>query len=170
MNATQEVHEEPTLSESLHSVAYTRLPTQFYQLLQLAIPFAVQFWSYGLHRTAGCMTVVSLFGIWAHSVTRLEGTGAKDPRCAWTRIAAQPNERSGRSTGWPPGYRRLRALSLVRVSLSGLRWLTDRERAARYSVICRSIRRSGTNHISATATYSASAAYWYTNASGIAIK
>ena len=87
MNTAPEVHSEPTLSESLHSLAYTRLPTQFYQLLQLAIPFAFQFWSYGLRRTAGWMVVVSLYGLWALSVKRLEGTAADNPRFAWTRIA-----------------------------------------------------------------------------------
>jgi len=86
MDATDEILEEPTLSALLRSVAYTRLPTQFYQLLQLAIPFAVQFWSYGLHRTAGWMIVVSLFGLWALCVKRLEGTDERDVRFAWPRI------------------------------------------------------------------------------------
>lgn len=87
MHTAPEVHSEPTLAESLRSLAYTRLPNQFYQLLQLAIPFAIQFWSYGLHRTAGWMAVISLYGLWALSVKRLEDTSASDPRFAWTRIA-----------------------------------------------------------------------------------
>lgn len=85
-DATNSVVEEPTLVALLRSVAYTRLPTQFYQLLQLAIPFAVQFWSYGLHRTAGWMIVVSLFGLWALCVKRLEGADEHDVRFAWPRI------------------------------------------------------------------------------------
>lgn len=86
MNTTDETLEEPTLDALLRSVAYTRLPTQFYQLLQLAIPFAIQFWSYGLHRTAGWMIVVSLFGLWALCVKRLDGTDEHDARFAWPRI------------------------------------------------------------------------------------
>jgi hypothetical protein len=86
METTNDVLEEPTLATLLRSVAYTRLPTQFYQLLQLAIPMAFQFWSYGLHRTAGWMIVVSLFGLWALCVKRLENTDEHDVRFAWPRI------------------------------------------------------------------------------------
>jgi hypothetical protein len=86
MNTPDDVLEEPTLATLLRSVAYTRLPTQFYQLLQLAIPLAFQFWSYGLRRTAGWMIVVSLFGLWALCVKRLENTDAHDVRFAWPRI------------------------------------------------------------------------------------
>ena len=38
------IAEDPTLGALLRSVAYHRLPTQFYQMLQLAIPFAAQLW------------------------------------------------------------------------------------------------------------------------------
>ena len=89
MNTTHDAVEEPTLGALLRSVAYTRLPNQFYQLLQLAIPFAVQFWSYGLHRTAGWMIVVSLFGLWALCVKRLDEAvegGVENRRSAWARI------------------------------------------------------------------------------------
>jgi hypothetical protein len=88
METAHDVVEEPTLGAMLRSVAYTRLPTQFYQLLQLAIPFAVQFWSYGLYRTAGWMIVVSLFGMWALCVKRLDrdDVDARSPRFAWLRI------------------------------------------------------------------------------------
>jgi len=85
-DASKAADTDPTLATLLHSVADTRLPTQFYQLLQLAIPFAIQFWSYGLHRTAGWMAVVSLFGMWALTVKRLDGTDKRDLRFAWTRI------------------------------------------------------------------------------------
>jgi hypothetical protein len=61
-----------TLDELLHSVAYTRLPAQFYQMLQLALPAAAELWSYGWHRSAGWMVVVSLYGIWALCAKRLD--------------------------------------------------------------------------------------------------
>jgi hypothetical protein len=86
MEAAHEVRDEQTLGALLRSIAYTRLPTQFYQVLQLAIPMAFQFWSYGLRRTALWMVVVSLFGIWALCVKRLEGTDPRDRRFAWPRI------------------------------------------------------------------------------------
>lgn len=81
-----DVRDDQTLSSVLRSVAYTRLPTQFYQVLQLAIPCALQFWSYGLYRTAGWMVVVSLFGIWALCVKRLDGTDPRDARFRWPRV------------------------------------------------------------------------------------
>jgi hypothetical protein len=86
MEAAHEVRDDQTLGALLRSVAYTRLPTQFYQMLQLAIPLAFQFWSYGLYRTALWMVVVSLFGIWALCVKRLDGTDPRDRRFAWPRI------------------------------------------------------------------------------------
>ena len=86
METAHEARDDQTLSALLRSIAYTRLPTQFYQVLQLAIPLAFQFWSYGLHRTALWMVVISLFGIWALCVKRLEGTDARDRRFVWPRI------------------------------------------------------------------------------------
>jgi hypothetical protein len=86
MNAVHDVQHDPTLGALLRSAAHTRLPTQFYQLLQLAIPFGVQFWSYGLYRTAGWMAVISLFGLWALCVQRLEDADERDVRFAWPRI------------------------------------------------------------------------------------
>jgi hypothetical protein len=89
MKTLDTVREEPTLDVLLRSVAYTRLPTQFYQLLQLAIPFAFQFWSYGLYRTAGWMVVVSLFGLWALCVKRVDEQAEAAPEdrgVRWARI------------------------------------------------------------------------------------
>jgi hypothetical protein len=89
MNTAHDVVEEPTLGAVLRSIAYTGLPTQFYQLLQLAIPFGVQFWSYGLHRTAGWMAVVSLFGLWALCVKRIDERvdfGEGGSTSVWPRI------------------------------------------------------------------------------------
>lgn len=83
---TEEPTVEPTLAALLRAVADTRLPTQFYQLLQLAIPLAAQCWSYGWYRAAGWCVVTSLFGIWALCVQRLEDAELEDVRLAWHRI------------------------------------------------------------------------------------
>jgi len=79
--------EEPTLGALLRSVAYHRLPTQFYQMLQMAIPFAAQLWFWGWKRSAGWMVVVSLFGLWALCEQRVDDLGERSPRAAWPRIA-----------------------------------------------------------------------------------
>jgi hypothetical protein len=80
------VAEEPTLGALLRSVAYHQLPTQFYQLLQLAIPFAIQFWMWGWKRSAGWLVVVSLFGLWALFEQRVDALGERSPRPLWARI------------------------------------------------------------------------------------
>jgi hypothetical protein len=86
MDTVQPVKDEATLGALLRSLPATKLPAQFYQLLQLAIPFAFQFWSYGWYRTAGWMIVTSLFGVWALCVQHLEDTDAHDRRFVWQRI------------------------------------------------------------------------------------
>jgi len=80
------IAEEPTLGALLRSIAYHRLPRQFYQLLQLAIPFAAQLWLWGWRRSAAWMVVVSLFGIWALCEQRVDELGERSPRAAWPRI------------------------------------------------------------------------------------
>lgn len=73
MNArTVDAPPEPTLGALLQSIAYQRVPAQFYQLLQLAVPFAFQCWAWGWKRTAGWLIVSSLFGIWALLEQRLD--------------------------------------------------------------------------------------------------
>ena len=79
--------EEPTLGALLRSVAYHRLPTQFYQLLQMAVPFAGQLWVWGWRRSAGWMVVVSLFGIWALCEQRVDAVGDQSRRAIWPRRA-----------------------------------------------------------------------------------
>jgi hypothetical protein len=81
------ITEEPTLGALLRSVAYHRLPTQFYQMLQMAIPFAAQLWFWGWKRSAGWMVVVSLFGLWALCEQRVDELGEESPRAVWPRIA-----------------------------------------------------------------------------------
>ena len=73
------ITEEPTLGALLRSVAYHRLPTQFYQMLQMAIPFAAQLWFWGWKRSAGWMVVVSLFGLWALCEQRVDELGERRP-------------------------------------------------------------------------------------------
>ena len=80
------IAEEPTLGALLRSVAYHRLPTQFYQMLQMAIPFAAQLWVWGWRRAALWMVVVSLFGLWALCEQRVDDLGERSPRAAWARI------------------------------------------------------------------------------------
>ena|SRR5579885_2024756 len=65
---------EPTLGALVHTIAHRRLPTQFYQLLQLAIPIAIQMASLGYYRLAGWLVVASVFGIWALCVKHVEDT------------------------------------------------------------------------------------------------
>ena len=80
------IAEDPTLGALLRSVAYHRLPTQFYQMLQMAIPFAAQLWVWGWKRSAGWMVVVSLFGLWALCEQRVDDLGERSSRAAWPRI------------------------------------------------------------------------------------
>ena len=80
------ITEEPTLGALLRSVAYHRLPTQFYQMLQMAIPFAAQLWFWGWKRSAGWMVVVSLFGLWALCEQRVDDLGERSPRGAGPRM------------------------------------------------------------------------------------
>ena len=61
-----------TLDELLHSAAYTGFPTQFYQLLQLAIPLSAELWSIGWRMSAGWMALVSVYGIWALCAKRID--------------------------------------------------------------------------------------------------
>ena len=86
MHTADRIAEDPTLGALLRSVAYHRLPTQFYQMLQLAIPFAAQLWVWGWRRSAGWMVVVSLFGLWALCEQRVDDLGEGSPRAAWPRI------------------------------------------------------------------------------------
>jgi len=81
------ITEEPTLGALLRSVAYHRLPVQFYQMLQLAIPFAAQLWVWGWKRSAGWMVVVSLFGLWALFEQRVETMEEEARESIWPRIA-----------------------------------------------------------------------------------
>jgi hypothetical protein len=90
---------EATLNELLHSVAYTRLPTQFYQLLQLAIPAAAELWSYGWRQSAGWMVVVSLYGIWALCAKRMDEASPEERLSPWLRIGRSVTKGVGLTLG-----------------------------------------------------------------------
>src|SRR5262245_9272738 len=59
----QTVVRQLTLPELLKRVAYAEVPSRFYAVLQVCAPFAVQFWAWGWHRTAGWLGVASVFGL-----------------------------------------------------------------------------------------------------------
>jgi hypothetical protein len=78
----QTVVRELTLPELLKRVAYAEVPSRFYAVLQVCAPFAVQFWAWGWHRTAGWLGVASVFGLWALAQQRVIGysdDGADQP-------------------------------------------------------------------------------------------
>lgn len=77
---------DPTLNELLHSVAYTRLPSQFYLLLQLALPASAELWSYGWHQSAGWMVLVSFYGIWALCAKRIDEADPSERLSPWLHI------------------------------------------------------------------------------------
>jgi hypothetical protein len=86
---------DPTLDELLHSVAYTRLPTQFYQLLQLAIPLAAELWSKGWHQSAGWAALVSLYGVWALCAKRIDEADPEERISPWPRIGRSVTKGAG---------------------------------------------------------------------------
>jgi len=63
---------EPTLGRALRSIAGAQLPTRFYQILQLGLPAAAQFWIWGMVRTSGWAVVIAAFGAWALFEQRLQ--------------------------------------------------------------------------------------------------
>src|SRR5262245_9011323 len=74
--------QEPTLGMLLRSAARKRLPRQFYRLLHLAIPVALQFAEFGWWRSAAWMAVISATGAWGlceHRVVEADAMGWKRP-------------------------------------------------------------------------------------------
>jgi hypothetical protein len=84
-----------TLDELLHSVAYTRLPTQFYQLLQLAIPLAAELWSIGWRQSAGWAALVSLYGIWALCAKRIDESEPEARLSPWLHVGRRVAKGAG---------------------------------------------------------------------------
>jgi hypothetical protein len=90
---------DPTLDELLHSVAYTRLPAQFYQLLQLAIPLAAELWSWGWRLSAGWMALLSLYGLWALCAKRIDEAEPDARPSPWLEIARAATKGTGLALG-----------------------------------------------------------------------
>jgi len=85
-STAEELREEPTLWALLRSVANAHLPARFYQLLQFALPLAVQFWMWGWRRSAALMLAVSAFGMWALCEQRLDSVDGHSARYPWIRV------------------------------------------------------------------------------------
>jgi hypothetical protein len=62
-----------TLGDILRRAVYAQLPSRFYGALQLSVPLAAQFWTWGWRRTAGWLVVGSAFGIWALAQQKIVG-------------------------------------------------------------------------------------------------
>jgi hypothetical protein len=84
-----------TLDELLHSVAYTRLPSQFYLLLQLALPASAELWSFGWRQSAGWTVLVSLYGIWALCAKRIDEADPNEHLSPWLRIGRSVTKGAG---------------------------------------------------------------------------
>jgi hypothetical protein len=97
--ATNATVADPTLDELLHSVAYTRLPAQFYQLLQLAIPLAAELWSWGWRLSAGWMTLLSLYGLWALCAKRIDEAESDAHLSPWLQIGRAATKGTGLALG-----------------------------------------------------------------------
>jgi len=69
-----------SLSDLLRRVAYTQFPGRFHTLAQLALPLAYQLWSWGWPRTAGWLTVLALFSLWALAEQSLTGRADSEIR------------------------------------------------------------------------------------------
>ena len=155
------------LGALLRSVAYHRLPTQFYQMLQMAIPFAAQLWFWGWNgRRAGwSSSACSDSGLSASSASTI--SAERSPCDAvGPRFAASAHRRR-RPRCSRAAWRSKASFRLIRLvfKLPRLRRLTTARRLDVFS-----IRRSGTSQISATARRSRRQSTWCTNASGIATR
>jgi hypothetical protein len=84
-----------TLDELLHSAAYTGFPTQFYQLLQLAIPLSAELWSIGWRMSAGWMALVSIYGAWALCAKRIDEAEPDERLSSWLRVGRSITKGAG---------------------------------------------------------------------------
>ena len=71
---------DDSLSDLLRRVAYEQLPSRFHALVQLGLPLAFQLWSWGWPRTAGWLTTVALFSLWALAEQQLTGRADSEVR------------------------------------------------------------------------------------------
>jgi hypothetical protein len=70
--------DDGTLPAALRSLSLTQLPSRFYLVLQVAVPMAFQFGSWGWRRAAASMVVVSAFGVWALCEQRIDQSRGSD--------------------------------------------------------------------------------------------
>lgn len=81
-----------SLSDLLRRFAYAQLPSRFHTLAQLGFPLAYQAWSWGWQRTAGWLTTLALFSLWALAEQHLAGRADSE-----VRVVA---DSSARGTAW----------------------------------------------------------------------
>jgi hypothetical protein len=62
-----------SLTDLLRRLAYAQLPSRFHSVAQLGFPLAYQLWSWGWHRSAGWLTAIALFSLWALAEQHLTG-------------------------------------------------------------------------------------------------
>ena len=104
---------EDSLSDLLRRFAYAQLPSRFHTLAQLGFPLAYQLWSWGWLRTAGWLTTLALFSLWALAEQQLTGRADSEVR---------PVDADGRErTAW----RLLRRVSAAAGSLLALTLLLE---------------------------------------------
>jgi hypothetical protein len=69
-----------SLSDLFRRLAYAQLPGRFHTLVQFAFPLAYQVWTWGWRRTAGWLTVLALFSLWALAEQQLTGRADSEVR------------------------------------------------------------------------------------------
>lgn len=69
-----------SLSDLLRRLAYVQLPSRFHTVAQLGFPLAYQVWTWGWHRTAGWLTAIALFSLWALAEQHLTGRADSEIR------------------------------------------------------------------------------------------
>jgi hypothetical protein len=68
-----------SLSDISHRFAYEQLPSRFHTAAQLALPLSYQLWTWGWHRSAGWLTALALFSLWALAEQHLTGHADSNP-------------------------------------------------------------------------------------------
>ena len=69
---------QDSLGDLFRRVAYAQLPSRFHALAQLGFPLAYQCWTWGWPRTAGWLTALALFSLWALAEQHLTGRADSD--------------------------------------------------------------------------------------------
>jgi hypothetical protein len=78
---------EPTLGALATRLVRTTVPRRLYQVLHLALPFAIDFAIRGWWRGAGWSLAIAAFGAWGLADHWLAESAADDPsRARWVRV------------------------------------------------------------------------------------